>query len=185
MATIDSVIQRAPIQYTLYMYINRTSNSVFQQYDERIQTHNFNVINNEYADSGFDILVPKEHELVPFEANKIDFNIKCEMVKMVNNTTTPSAFYLYPRSSISKTKFRLANNVGIIDSGYRGNLIGMFDVLYSNMPVKCEKGTRLLQICTPTLEPFKIVMVESDNDLSTTIRGSGGLGSTGLTSFDV
>ena len=82
--------------------------------------------------------------------------------------------------SISKTKFRLANNVGIIDSGYRGNLIGMFDVLYSNMPVKCEKGTRLLQICTPTLEPFKIVMVESDNDLSTTNRGSSGLGSTGL-----
>lgn len=182
MATIDSVTQRAYFQYTLYIYINRRSNSVFELYNKRIQEHNDDVMDpyNQCPDSGFDILVPKEQELVPFEVNKIDFNIKCEMVKMVNNRTIPSAFYLYPRSSISKTKFRLANNVGIIDSGYRGNLIGMFDVLYSNMPVKCEKETRLLQICTPTLEPFKIVMVESDNDLSTTNRGSSGLGSTGL-----
>ena len=31
-------------------------------------------------------------------------------------------FYVYPRSSISKTPLRMANSVGIIDSGYRGNL---------------------------------------------------------------
>ena len=164
--------------YTLYLYIGG-DNNVLHDYTERIQTHNHNLITNDFVDSGFDILVPKEHELVPFEVNKIDFDIKCEMVKHDNSAIVPSAFYMYPRSSISKTKFRLANNVGIIDSGYRGNLIGMFDVIYSNEPVKCEKGTRLLQICTPTLEPFKIIMVESDNDLSTTIRGARGFGSTG------
>ena len=34
---------------------------------------------------------------------------------------------MYPRSSIYKTPLRLANNTGIIDSGYRGNLMGAFD----------------------------------------------------------
>ena len=36
---------------------------------------------------------------------------------------------MYPRSSLSKTMLRLANSVGIIDAGYRGHLIGMFDVI--------------------------------------------------------
>ena len=38
---------------------------------------------------------------------------------------------------------------------------------------------RLLQICSPTLAPFEIFKVESDSELGTTRRGSGGFGSTG------
>jgi dUTPase len=41
-----------------------------------------------------------------------------------------TGYYMYPRSSLSKTKLRLANSVGIIDSGYCGFLIGMFDIFY-------------------------------------------------------
>ena len=50
-----------------------------------------------------------------------------------NSKTFNTGYYMYPRSSLSKTKLRLANSVGIIDSGYRGNLIGMFDLI--NMKV--------------------------------------------------
>ena len=40
----------------------------------------------------------------------------------------PTAYYLYPRSSMgSKTPLRLSNSVGIIDAGYRGNIIGVVD----------------------------------------------------------
>ena len=169
-------------KYVLYMHIISDSD-IKNQYVERINLHNQSLQENTFMDSGFDILVTEEQMMLTHKVNKVDFKIKCEMkTKNASGQWIPSAFYMYPRSSISKSKFRLANNVGIIDSGYRGNLMGMFDVIYSQENVICEKGTRLLQICTPTLEPFKVVLVESDSQLSTTQRGDGGFGSSGGTS---
>lgn len=168
------------VKYVLHIFLDPRNNHE-EQYQERINSHNEKLLINRYNDSGFDLFVPEDIMLNPNQVNKIDFRIKCEMKKKKNNSYIPSAFYLYPRSSISKSKFRLANNVGIIDSGYRGNLIGMFDVIYSNEDIKCAKGTRLLQICSPTLEPFEIKLVENDNSLSTTTRNTNGFGSTGGT----
>ena len=95
---------------------------------------------------------------------------------LVNN----SPFYIYPRSSISKTPLMLANHTGIIDSGYRGNLIGAFRCLFlePNQPYHIEKYTRLLQICHPSLCPIYVIIV-SENELSNTERGTDGFGSTG------
>jgi dUTP pyrophosphatase len=91
---------------------------------------------------------------------------------------TPLGFYLYPRSSTgSKTSLRLSNSVGIIDSGYRGELIGVFDSHNNETIIGGE--TRLLQICSGDLTPFKVKMVYSMNDLHITTRGIGGFGSTG------
>ena len=55
----------------------------------------------------------------------------------------------------------------------------MFDVINSTLEKVCPKNQRLVQICSPTLEPFQIIKVESDSDLGITTRGSGGFGSTG------
>ena len=52
---------------------------------------------------------------------------------------------LYPRSSISKTSCSLRNAVGVIDSGYRGELIFKFDINTHNSPVY-EIGDRIGQI---------------------------------------
>lgn len=166
-------------EYTLYLSIQNCSEDLQQLYRENALKHNENMYHNDFPDSGFDVFVPKEQVLSHEQVNKVDLFIKCEMVHHVNRENIPSGFYLYPRSSISKTKFRLANNVGIIDSGYRGNLGAMFDVVYSSEEVKCEKHTRLVQICGPMLKRFKVVIVSSDSELSTTRRGSGGFGSTG------
>ena len=166
-------------EYTLYISIQNCSADLQQIYFENAIKHNNNMYHNDFPDSGFDVFVPKEQVLSHQEVNKVDLFIKCEMINHVNRENIPSGFYLYPRSSISKTKFRLANNVGIIDSGYRGNLGAMFDVVYSSEEVKCEKHTRLVQICAPTLKRFKVVIVNSDSELSTTRRGAGGFGSTG------
>lgn len=165
-------------QYALFLCVNQ-DNPYRSQYQEKVNQHNSQLTQNMYIDSGFDLFVPKEINMMVHEVNKVDFDVKCEMKRRENGEWVPTGFYMYPRSSISKTKFRLANNVGIIDSGYRGNLIGMFDVIYSQENVKCEAGKRLLQICTPTLEPFKIILQENDEGLSDTRRGSGGIGSTG------
>ena len=82
---------------------------------------------------------------------------------------------------ISKTKLRLANSIGIIDSGYRGNIIGVFDILSSNdSNTRIEKLSRLLQICSGDLQPFIVKMVEDLTLLGLTNRGMGGFGSTGI-----
>ena len=77
----------------------------------------------------------------------------------------------------------LANSVGIIDSGYRGNIKGIFYNIagYDFMDYVIEFGTRLLQICPPNLEyPMKITIVDNLDELGVTDRGEGGFGSTGI-----
>jgi dUTP pyrophosphatase len=97
-----------------------------------------------------------------------------------NNSTYNTGFYMYPRSSISKSYLRLANNVGIIDAGYRGHLIGMFDVIYHDT-VTVNKLERHLQICAPNLIPIIVDLVETIEELGeNTARGHGGFGSTGI-----
>ena len=89
----------------------------------------------------------------------------------------PSPYYLYARSSIYKTPFILVNNVGIIDTGYRGNLCAALHNKMSNSFSLLKMGTRMTQICMPALCPnFHVRMV---NKLSDTSRGTGGFGSTG------
>lgn len=83
---------------------------------------------------------------------------------------------LFLRSSIGyNTKLRLANQTGIIDSDYRGEL----KVLVENpsrTPVKLEAGTRIAQILIEKNVPVSFSEVE---ELEETERGEGGIGSTG------
>jgi len=97
-----------------------------------------------------------------------------------------SGYYLYPRSSIVKTCMRLANSVGIIDSGYRGEIMAVVDKNNSVNDWKtvlkrdCKQYDRLFQICAGDLQPFRVEIVESESELSgVTERGDGGFGSTG------
>ena len=103
----------------------------------------------------------------------INHKIICAAYDDKNN---PIPYYLYPRSSISKTDLRLANSVGIIDSGYRGNIIGIFDYI-GNTKMTINKGTRLVQLCSHNLLPFKSITIV--DKLDDTERGDGGIGSTG------
>jgi dUTPase len=71
----------------------------------------------------------------------------------------------------------LSYQVGNIDSGYRGFLIGAFRNLSPETHV-VEKYQRLVQICSPDLKPFLVTLVD-EAFLSSTERGAGGFGSTG------
>jgi dUTP pyrophosphatase len=104
----------------------------------------------------------------------------------VYKKSSPSGYYLYPRSSIVKTPFRLSNSVGIIDSGYRGELMAVVDNINAvNVDMKdcisqhLPPMSRMFQICSPTLEPFMVQIVSGEEKLGLTERGSGGFGSTG------
>jgi dUTP pyrophosphatase len=73
---------------------------------------------------------------------------------------------MFPRSNISKSRFRLANSVGIINSGYRENLTSAFDLIPN--PVDdyiVSKYDILIQICAPALVPIIVEIVDTIDDL--------------------
>lgn len=155
-------------------------------YQDKIDAHNKNFETHAFADSGFDLMVPQKEEFNELFVHKfINMQVKAEMVycDIKTNSIMYSPFQLFPRSSISKTPLMLANHTGIIDSGYRGNIIGAFRALYfheaDNGSYVVDKHTRLLQICHPTLCPIYVKLVNED-ELSNTERGEGGFGSTGV-----
>jgi dUTP pyrophosphatase len=162
----------------LRLRIDPSNQSLLEIYKNHVAKHNNSVLHDPYANAGFDLFVPTKVEVKSSIASStmISMNVQCEMV-LPNNS--PTGFYLYPRSSISKTPLLLANHVGIIDSGYRGNIIGAFRLLgqNDNHSYIVEENTRLLQICAPSLQPFLVDIVE---ELSDTARGAGGFGSTGV-----
>ena len=81
---------------------------------------------------------------------------------------------LFPRSSVYKTSMALSNCVGVIDSGYRGEIMLKFRSITSD---NCYKvGDRIGQLI---IMPYPQVELEEVEDLSSTDRGSGGYGSTG------
>ena len=82
---------------------------------------------------------------------------------------------IFPRSSISKTAHSLRNAVGVIDSGYRGEIMLKFDINTHNSPVY-EIGDRIGQIA---IMPYPQIEFEEVFELSKTTRGKGGFGSTG------
>ena len=152
-------------------------------YETKINKHNDAFLNNKFADSGFDLVVPNDVTFTEsFESTFIDMGVKAELVHcdFHKHRLKTVPFYLYPRSSISKTPLMLANHTGIIDSGYRGNLIGAFRALHlpDNNQYTVAKHTRLLQLCHTNLSPIYVVIV-NENELSSSERGNGGFGSTG------
>jgi len=155
---------------TLSLYVQ--DQNLRNLYVEAVLLHNQNVENNCYADSGFDLFLPDEYDLQP-GVTKIDYDVKAAMYE----NGVPYAFCVYTRSSIYKTPLRMTNSVGIIDSGYRGNLCSVFDV---NSVVGLKRGQRLVQICSPDLCPFKVKLVDELDDLGLTVRGELGFGSTGV-----
>lgn len=85
---------------------------------------------------------------------------------------------LFPRSSVSNKPLMMANSVGVIDSGYRGEvtakfkITGMNEIYASNYQV----GDKIVQMI---IIPYpKIEFVEAES-LSDSDRGTGGYGSTG------
>ena len=121
------------------------------------------------GDSGLDLYCPQDIVVKPGETVNIDLKIQCEAFNLGN-----VSYYLYPRSSIVNTPLRLANSVGIIDAGYRGNIMAFVDNI-KNYEYTIEKGQRLFQICSNDLSPIIFNVVK---ELSDTTRGQGGFGST-------
>ena len=120
------------------------------------------------GDAGLDLFVV-EDQIIPAKSTQpIPLQIACENLDN-------KAYYLFPRSSISKTPLRLANSIGLIDGGYRGELIGMVDNIY-NEDFHVKRGERYFQLVAVDSSPIDFELVK---ELSKSSRGEGGFGSTG------
>ena len=150
--------------YTLKLF---TENNYLKNYYENKQLfHN--------DDAGFDLIFPEEIEIQPSQTYLAKLGINCCMVDENNNLVS---YLLMPRSSIIKTKLRMANSIGLIDAGYRGEICAAIDNIGEN-PHISKGGERLFQIVGPNLSPIRVELVDRLEDLGVTSRGAGGFGST-------
>jgi dUTP pyrophosphatase len=144
-----------------------------------------------------------ENAIIPSYAKDGDAGMDVIATSIISDTPTqityglgialeiPNGFVglVFPRSSIRKTGLQLSNSVGVIDSGYRGELQATFnklfggEAMYDEMKVKeiqpndfYKVGDRVAQIM---IIPYPPIEFDEVNELSDTERGEGGFGSTG------
>ena len=207
--TINTLLNIYDRVMVLKLYVDVNDMNLIDRYREAANNHNNNLFNNpHHIDAGFDLFAPGgpdsrddfdyDPSVLRFygpgwenqnPVNRLNLRVSCsariftDTGKMFN-----TGYYMYPRSSLSRTPLRLANSTGIIDAGYRGHLMGMFDVV--NLPDNLsdsreadffgQKYDRYLQICAPGLIPIVIEIVDSREELGgETARAGGGFGSTG------
>jgi len=119
------------------------------------------------SDSGYDITIISKLKTVG-DVEFFDTGIKIQ--------PTPGWWLaLVPRSSISKTGYILANNLGVIDQSYTGNIIVALRKVDKLAP-DLELPLKIAQIVPMPASHFEIEEVDS---LEVTNRGTGGFGSTG------
>jgi deoxyuridine 5'-triphosphate nucleotidohydrolase len=133
-----------------------------------------------YSDSGYDLTIISEYKRLTSNTVIYDTGIQLEI---------PNGYYveIVPRSSISRSGYILANNVGIIDQGYRGNLYIALTKINEeapelSMPWKCCQMIVKKQVYS-RLEVAAIVGAAASNvatpAIETSSRGTGAFGSTG------
>lgn len=83
---------------------------------------------------------------------------------------------VFPRSSIRQTDLFMANSVGVIDSGYRGEIMVTFNIK-KGATRWYQVGDRIAQL---VIMPVPLVKYTEVDELSETERGIGGHGSTGV-----
>jgi dUTP pyrophosphatase len=148
---------------------------------------------NESINLNLQVKVKKLHpnSVIPTYSKDGDAGMDLTITSQISNTTfdvtygfgiameIPKGFVglVFPRSSVRKYDLSLTNCVGVIDSGYRGEIQATFKKTEGLDSIKYNVGDRGAQIM---ILPYpQVTMVES-NDLSDTDRGNGGFGSTGV-----
>ena len=108
---------------------------------------------------------------------------ECGQVILVYHTglavEIPEGFFgaLVPRSSISNKSLDLTNCFGVIDSGYRGEVMAKFRSTTDVIPAVYKEGERFAQLL---ILPIVDTTFEESDMLSDTDRGEGGFGSTNI-----
>jgi dUTP pyrophosphatase len=121
------------------------------------------------GDAGMDLTITREIENTSFSVS-YGFGIAMEI---------PQGYVglVFPRSSVRNQDLILSNCVGVIDSGYRGELQATFKKTQGLDSIKYKVGERGAQII---ILPYPTIYMTEVPELSDTERGTGGFGSTGI-----
>ena len=125
---------------------------------------------SEYS-AGADLyaLTDEEISILPGETKLIHTGLSMEIPEGY-------AGLIYARSGLaSKRGLAPANKVGVVDADYRGEIMGALHN-HSNIEQKIAPAERIAQL---VVTPFLKAVFEESEALSSTVRGSGGFGSTG------
>ncbi|MFQ6676692.1 MAG: dUTP diphosphatase [Fidelibacterota bacterium] len=144
----------------MHLKIKPFNSKVRDQYEHHGHFHD--------GDAGLDLFIIDEQTILAGETAFIHLQIACENIEN-------KPYLLMPRSSISKTPLRLSNSIGLIDGGYRGEIMAAVDNIKNNDYIVAP-GQRLFQLVAMDGSPIHIEIVD---ELTETSRGSGGFGSTG------
>ena len=120
------------------------------------------------GDAGMDLTITREIENTSFSVS-YGFGIAMEIPKGYVGL-------VFPRSSVRNQDLILSNCVGVIDSGYRGELQATFKKTQGLDSIKYKVGERGAQII---ILPYPTIYMTEVPELSDTERGAGGFGSTG------
>ena len=120
------------------------------------------------GDAGMDLTITNIKENTTFSIS-YGFGIAMEIPKGYVGL-------VFPRSSVRNQDLILSNCVGVIDSGYRGELQATFKKTQGLDSMSYNVGERGAQI---VILPYPQIRMVESNELSNTERGEGGFGSTG------
>ena len=104
------------------------------------------------GDAGLDLFIIDALTIAPGETALIKSHIACE-----NRDGIP--YLLMPRSSISKTPLRQCNSVGLIDAGYRGEIMAPCDNI-KDFKYNIKEGQRLFQLVAADCSPISYNLVD-------------------------
>jgi dUTP pyrophosphatase len=132
----------------------------------------------EERDSGFDLYCDSDY-IVTKQSQFLKFGVVRACAMKHGSDLENRAYWLMPRSSISKTNIFCSNSKGLIDSGYRGNLMGAVRIVGEVESEAVATRTRLFQVVSGSAKPWSCVHIVDELPKPSSDRGTGGFGSTG------
>ncbi|MEL7352942.1 MAG: dUTP diphosphatase [Cyanobacteria bacterium P01_A01_bin.116] len=121
-------------------------------------------------DSGLDLFAIAPHTILPGDTALVPTGIAIEL-------PLGTEAQIRPRSGLAlKHAITLVNTPGTIDAGYRGE-IGVIVINHGKQPFEVLKGMKIAQM---VIAPVIRAELEEVEQLSESLRGGGGFGSTGL-----
>jgi dUTP pyrophosphatase len=148
-------------------------------------------IGNKYKNM-LQVAVKKLHKdaVVPKYAKPGDAGLDLTATSIISSTTfevtygtglaleipTDHVGLIFPRSSVRNYELMLSNCVGVIDSGYRGEIQFTFNKTNGLDSLKYKVGDRIGQL---VILPYPQVTLIEEQELSETERGEKGFGSSG------
>jgi dUTP pyrophosphatase len=161
------------------LYIQPLSTAFEQLYTQAAQLYNSTP--EDERNSGFDLYCDQNDVNTEYSNYASLVGQGCK-VMAVDDDGDAIGWWLAPRSSISRTPYRLANSLGLMDPTYRGVVraaLTHLETHHVSNPEVFRENPRLVQAAAPSLRPWDSVVVVSVLPGEETERGEEGFGSTG------